>query len=82
MMDDVKVQLYDAFSQGSQAYLGSADIVVGFASAKKRTEKPYDQDELAHEVIRVSLTLLSLCSHCSPGRAECFESVLRKRKTV
>lgn len=65
MMDTVKVQLYDPFSQGGQAYLGSADIVVGFASAKKRTEKAYDQDELAQAVIKVS-----------PTRTECLETLL------
>jgi len=54
--DSVKVQLYDPFSQGGQAYLGSADIEVSFASSlpKKRPETPYDQDELAQAVIRVS----------------------------
>jgi len=51
--DSVKVQLYDPFSQGGQAYLGSTDIEVGFAG-KKRTEVPYDQDELASAVIKVS----------------------------
>lgn len=54
--DDVKVQIYDPFSQGGQAYLGSADIEVSFASSlpKKRPETPYDQDELAQAVIKVS----------------------------
>ncbi|KAJ9295602.1 hypothetical protein DTO271G3_6058 [Paecilomyces variotii] len=49
--DTVKVQLYDPFSQGGQAYLGSTDIEVGFAG-KKRVETPYDQDELASAVIK------------------------------
>ncbi|KAL2001113.1 hypothetical protein VTN02DRAFT_2218 [Thermoascus thermophilus] len=49
--DSVKVQLYDPFSQGGQAYLGSTDIEVGFAG-KKRTEVPYDQDDLANTVIK------------------------------
>ncbi|KAI9043708.1 AAA family ATPase SEC18 [Aspergillus affinis] len=49
--DSVKVQIYDPFSQGGQAYLGSADIEVGFAG-KKRIETPYDQDELANYVIK------------------------------
>lgn len=53
LRDAIKVQLYDPFSQGGQAYLGSADVEVSFASTKKRTEAPYDQDELAHAVIRV-----------------------------
>lgn len=49
--DDVKVQIYDPFSQGGQAYLGSADIEVGFAG-KKRVETPYDQDDLGRTVIK------------------------------
>ncbi|PLB53131.1 putative vesicular fusion ATPase [Aspergillus steynii IBT 23096] len=49
--DSVKVQIYDPFSQGGQAYLGSTDIEVGFAG-KKRVETPYDQDELASYVIK------------------------------
>ena len=49
--DAVKVQIYDPFSQGGQAYLGSTDIEVGFAG-KKRVETPYDQDELAHAVVK------------------------------
>ncbi|CAG8269287.1 unnamed protein product [Penicillium nalgiovense] len=52
LRDSIKVQLYDPFSQGGQAYLGSADIEVSFASTKKRVEAPYDQDELAQAVIR------------------------------
>lgn len=54
--DTIKVQLYDPFSKGGQAYLGSADIEVSFASSmpKKRPETPYDQDELAQAVIKVS----------------------------
>ncbi|KAJ5104135.1 hypothetical protein N7532_004664 [Penicillium argentinense] len=51
LRDTVKVQLYDPFSQGGQAYLGSADIEVSFASARKRTDAPYDQDDLAKAVI-------------------------------
>ncbi|KAJ9489301.1 hypothetical protein VN97_g3951 [Penicillium thymicola] len=52
LRDAIKVQLYDPFSQGGQAYLGSADVEVSFASTKKRVEAPYDQDELAKAVIR------------------------------
>jgi hypothetical protein len=36
LRDSIKVQLYDPFSQDGQAYLGSADIEVSFASTKKR----------------------------------------------
>lgn len=49
--DSVKAQIYDPFSQGGQAYLGSTDIEVGFAG-KKRIETPYDQDELANAVVK------------------------------
>lgn len=49
--DAVKVQMYDPFSQGGQAYLGSVDIEVGFAG-KKRVETPYDQDELGSVVVK------------------------------
>ena len=66
MRDAVKVQIYDPFSQGGQAYLGSADIEVSFASTKKRTEIPYDQEELTSAVIRVSLHVKLL------ARGVCF----------
>ena len=46
LTDRVDVQLYDPFSQGKQAYLGSMDVEIGFASKTKKTETPYDQDEL------------------------------------
>ncbi|KZM22318.1 Vesicle-fusing ATPase [Ascochyta rabiei] len=45
--DMVTVQPYDAFSQaGGQSYLGGVEVEVGFA-ARKTTDVPYDQDELA-----------------------------------
>jgi vesicle-fusing ATPase len=59
LTDSVKVQMYDPFSQGGQAYLGSSDIEVGFAG-KKRTDMPYDQDELSNVVIKVSHSLSGL----------------------
>lgn len=49
--DSVDVQIYDPFSQGGQAYLGSTDIEVGFAG-KKRVETPYDQDDLGNAVAK------------------------------
>ncbi|BCR84820.1 AAA family ATPase SEC18 [Aspergillus chevalieri] len=49
--DSVNVQIYDPFSQGGQAYLGSTDIEVGFAG-KKRVETPYDQDDLGNAVAK------------------------------
>lgn len=54
MIDSVKAEIYDPFSRGGQAYLGSADVEIGFAG-KKRTEVPYDQDELGAAVARVSV---------------------------
>ena len=45
--DVVTAQPYDAFSQGGgQSYLGALEVEVGFA-ARKTTDVPYDQDELA-----------------------------------
>ena len=44
--------MYDPFSQGSNVYLGALDIEVGFASQKKITDAPYDQDVLAEVFIK------------------------------
>ena len=57
LTDMVRVERYDPFSQGGQAYLGSMDIEIGFASQKKRTDKPYAQDYLANELAKVSNTV-------------------------
>jgi vesicle-fusing ATPase len=53
LTDMLDVEMFDIFSQGSQAYLGSMDIEVGFASKNKTPQAPYDQDELAKEVAKV-----------------------------
>lgn len=53
LSDVVTVRMYDPFSQGGQAYLGSMDMEIGFASKTKRPDKPYDQDELAQAVVKV-----------------------------
>jgi vesicle-fusing ATPase len=55
LTDMVHVQIYDPFSQGGQAYLGSMDVEAGFASQKKRTDVPYDQDDLAKHLTKVGL---------------------------
>ena len=55
LTDMVEVRLFDPFSQGSQAYLSGMDLEVGFAG-KKRTEVPYDQDELSKVFIKVCIT--------------------------
>ena len=57
LTDLVNAEPFDPFSQGGQAYLGSMDLEIGFASQKKRTDKPYDQDVLAQEVIKVRNTV-------------------------
>jgi vesicle-fusing ATPase len=57
LTDTLSVDIYDAFSQGNQAYLGSLDIEVGFASKNKTPQTPYDQDELAKEVVKVRIDL-------------------------
>jgi vesicle-fusing ATPase len=53
MTDTVNAELYDPFKQGDQAYLGSMDVEIGFASQKKRVDTPYDQDELAKVVTQL-----------------------------
>ncbi|KAF7863944.1 hypothetical protein EAF04_006909 [Stromatinia cepivora] len=52
MLDRITAETYDPFYQGPQAYLGALDVEVGFASAKKFTDVPYDQDELASVFIK------------------------------
>jgi vesicle-fusing ATPase len=47
MMDILDATIYDPFSQGPKAYLKEMDVDVGFASAKKITDVPFDQDVLA-----------------------------------
>ncbi|KAG0645302.1 Vesicular-fusion sec18 [Hyphodiscus hymeniophilus] len=52
MMDPITAELYDPFSNGGHSYLGSLDVEVGFASVKKITETPYDQDVLSDIFIK------------------------------
>ncbi|KAL2265251.1 hypothetical protein VTJ83DRAFT_6351 [Remersonia thermophila] len=47
LMDEIVGELYNPFANGSQAYVGSLDLEVGFASARKIVDTQYDQDELA-----------------------------------
>ncbi|TVY71216.1 Vesicular-fusion protein sec18 [Lachnellula suecica] len=51
MTDPIEASPYDPFSQGPKAYLGSVDVDVGFASIKKTTDVPFDQDVLADAFI-------------------------------
>ncbi|KAK4133119.1 AAA-domain-containing protein [Trichocladium antarcticum] len=52
LMDELAAESFDPFSQGGAAYIGSMSIEVGFASARKLVETPYDQDELADLFIK------------------------------
>ncbi|KAK9371306.1 P-loop containing nucleoside triphosphate hydrolase protein [Lipomyces kononenkoae] len=44
---DVTIAPFDPFKNGSQAYLGSLDLEIGFNSRNKISDQQYDQDELA-----------------------------------
>ncbi|GFP52123.1 vesicular-fusion protein sec18 [Trichoderma asperellum] len=46
MRDVFTGEVYDPFVSGGKAYLGSLDLEIGFASPTKKTEVPYDEDEL------------------------------------
>jgi vesicle-fusing ATPase len=45
-------ELYNPFAQGGQAYLGALDVEIGFASAKKTTSTPYDEEALTEIFLR------------------------------
>ncbi|KAH7002268.1 P-loop containing nucleoside triphosphate hydrolase protein [Ilyonectria destructans] len=51
MRDNFTGQMYDPFATGGKAYLGSVDLEIGFALPNKRTEAPYDEDELSQMFI-------------------------------
>ncbi|KAH0839229.1 hypothetical protein AYO21_05644 [Fonsecaea monophora] len=53
LTDLVQAEVYDPFSQGAQAYIGAMDIEIGFASTRKTTDAPYDQDDLAKEITKL-----------------------------
>jgi len=53
MMDQLVGEPYDPFSRGPAAYIGSMDLEVGFASARKSVSTPYDQDELADLFVKL-----------------------------
>jgi vesicle-fusing ATPase len=48
----IEVTQYDPFGQGAQGYLGGMDVELAFQSKNKRTDKPYDQEELQEIVNR------------------------------
>lgn len=47
MRDMFTGEIYDPFTAGGKAYLGSVDLEIGFASPNKKTDVPYDEDELS-----------------------------------
>jgi vesicle-fusing ATPase len=47
MRDTFTGEVYDPFAAGDQVYLGTLDVEIGFASVNKKTEVPYDEDELS-----------------------------------
>ncbi|UKZ51470.1 hypothetical protein TrVGV298_005230 [Trichoderma virens] len=47
MRDTFTGEVFDPFASGGKAYLGTLDVEIGFASPTKRTETPYDEDELS-----------------------------------
>lgn len=53
LTDLLQAEIYDPFTHGGQAYIGAMDIEVGFASTRKTTDTPYDQDDLAKEITKV-----------------------------
>ena len=55
LQDLVNVRLYDPFTEGGHRYLASVDAEIRFAG-KKKTEAPFDQDELATHFARVGIT--------------------------
>ena len=58
LTDQLRAEVYDPFSQGGQAYIGAMDVEIGFASTRKVTEAPYDQDDLAKEITKVGERVL------------------------
>jgi vesicle-fusing ATPase len=47
MRDVFRGEIYDPFAAGGKAYLGSVNLEIGFASPNKKTDVPYDEDELS-----------------------------------
>jgi vesicle-fusing ATPase len=52
MMDPIIAESYDPFVVGPNVYLGALDVDIGFASVKKITDAPYDQDMLADVFVK------------------------------
>jgi vesicle-fusing ATPase len=64
LTDSVKVQPYDPSSQGGLTTLVSVDMEVGFAG-KKRTDAPYDQNELARAVTSVGFAIDTIAENAN-----------------
>lgn len=47
LTDSFVGEQYDPFSRGNNVYLGTVDLEISFASPRRVTDAPYDQDELA-----------------------------------
>ncbi|ORY56880.1 vesicular-fusion protein-like protein sec18 [Pseudomassariella vexata] len=47
LTDTFTGEQYDPFSQGKTVYLGILDVEISFASQRKITDTPYDQDQLS-----------------------------------
>lgn len=52
MMDELIGEIYDPFGSTRQAYLGTMDCEIGFASTKKITDATIDQDFLADLMVK------------------------------
>ncbi|KAL2759819.1 hypothetical protein ACRALDRAFT_1039014 [Sodiomyces alcalophilus JCM 7366] len=52
MTDQFTGEIYNPFSQGSHVYLGSVDVEVSFASAKRTSSQTYDEDDLAPRFLK------------------------------
>jgi vesicle-fusing ATPase len=64
LTDSVKVQPFDPSSQGGLTTLVSVDMEVGFAG-KKRTDSPYDQNELARAVTSVGFAIDTIADNAN-----------------
>lgn len=47
ILDNFVGEFYDPFANRDKVYLGTLDLQVGFASFSRKTDAPYDEDELA-----------------------------------
>lgn len=50
--DVVMAESFDPIELGQRGYLGSAELGIGFASASKQTDKPFDQEALSQHFLK------------------------------